>query len=137
MTRKRILAVLVSDGSRGFTKLRSLLKALGVEIWSTYACAEAARLVDQTRPELIFTATELIDGTWSKNVELAENAPVQTNAIVVGRSHDIGLYLSAMDRGAFDFIIPPFEWNALNHVVRVAAGNARRQRETQDKRAAA
>lgn len=94
-------------------------------------------MVDQTRPELIFTATELIDGTWSKNVELAENTPVQTNAIVVGRNIDIGLYLSALNRGAFDFIIPPFEWNTLNHVLRVAGGNARRQRKIQDKKAAA
>ncbi|HET7212154.1 MAG TPA: hypothetical protein VFL79_01080 [Terriglobia bacterium] len=114
-----------------------MLKTLRLEIWTTHTCAEAARLVDQTRPELIFTATDLIDGTWCKNVELAGNAPVQTNAIVVGRNNDMGLYLSAMDRGAFDFIIPPFEWNTLNHVVRVAGGNARRQRKIQEKRAAA
>ena len=117
--------------------LRSLLKILEVEVWTTHTCAEAARLVEQTQPELVFTAVKLPDGTWNENVAVAENAPVPTNAIVVGSDEDIGLYLSIMDRGAFDFILPPFEENALSHVVQAAAGEARRQREIQATQAVA
>ena len=70
-------------------------------------------------------------------MNLAEKASVPTNVIVVGRYKDIDLYLSTMDCGAFDFILPPFEADPIAHVVRAAAENVRRRREERAMRAAA
>lgn len=107
-----------------------MLKSQGIEIWTSYTCEEAVRLLDQTHPELIFTATELSDGTWREIVSLTERASVPINVIVVGKHKDTRLCLSTMEYGAFDFILPPFEADVLNHVVRVAADDARRRRES-------
>lgn len=46
---------------------------------------------------------------------------------VVGKNKDTRLYLSTMKYGAFDFVLPPFEPEALTHVVRAAAENTRRR----------
>jgi DNA-binding NtrC family response regulator len=137
MAQKKLFALLASDGADSFEELKIQLKSQGIEAWSAETCEEIARLLDQTHPELIFTATKLRDGTWSDIVALAEEASVATNVIVVGRGKDIGLYLSTMDYGAFDFVLPPFEAESIAHVVRVAAENVHRRREEQAIRAVA
>jgi FixJ family two-component response regulator len=57
----------------------------------------------------------------------ASNVPL--NVIVVGAFPDTHSYLSAMERGAFDFVTPPFEREPLSFVVRSAELDARRRRE--------
>lgn len=137
MTEKKLFTLLVSDEDNSIESLAAVLTSRGVGVWNSRTCAEAARLVDQTHPELIFTTTLHDDGTWRNIVMLAENAPVPTNVIVVGKSDDYRLYIAAMDYGAFDFIVPPFESEPIGHVVRVAAENVRRRRESQAIKAAA
>ncbi len=131
MAQRKLFALLVSDGDESFESLREVLKSSGTEVWNARTCAEAARLLDQTHPHLIFTATQHGDGTWRDIITLAEKASVATNVIVVGESKDIRLYIAAMEPGAFDFILPPFESEPVGHVIRVAAEDVRRRREAQ------
>lgn len=137
MGQKKLFALLVSDGDGSLKDLKNLLKSLGIEAWSAKTCEEVARLMDQTHPELIFTGQRVFDGTWNDIVDLTEKASVPTNVIVVGRYKDTELYLSTMDYGAFDFILPPFDSAPIAHVARVAAENVRRRREQQAMRAVA
>jgi DNA-binding NtrC family response regulator len=131
MVQRKLFVLLVSDGDESFESLRALLKSQGIEVWSSRTLAEAARLVDETHPELVFTATQHADGTWRDVIIMAEKATEATNVIVVGKYNDIGLYLATMDYGAFDFILPPFEPEPIRHVVRVAAEAVRRRREVE------
>lgn len=137
MSHKKVFALLVSAGDESFESLRTLLKAQGVEVWVSQSCKEAARLLEQTHPELIFTTTQLIDGTWCDMVIMAENASAPANVIVAGRFKDHRLHVAAIDYGAFDFILPPFESESVGQVVRVAAEDVRRRREAQALRAVA
>ena len=82
-------------------------------------------------PELVFTSTELPDGTWADVVRLAERAPIPVNVIVVSRLADIRTYVEVLQSGAFDFIAPPFEPTALAHVVSCAVGNVAMRRSMQ------
>lgn len=137
MIQRKLFALLVSDSSDCLEGLATLLKTQGIEVWKTRTCAEAARLLDQTHPDLTFTAPLHEDGTWRDIIKLAEKASVASNVIVVGRSDDYRLYVAAMDYGAFDFIIPPFESEPVAHVIRVAAESVRRRRDNQAAQAAA
>lgn len=137
MIQKKVFALLVSEEDESSKTLKNLLKNHGIEIWTARTCEEAARLMDQTHPELVFTSTMLCDGTWSDVVRLAEKTLVPMNVIVVGRCKDTQLYLSTLDFGAFDFILPPFEAVPIAFVARVAAENARRRREEQTRKAVA
>lgn len=131
MLQRKPFALLVSDGDESFESLKALLKSGGMEVWNSRTRGEATRLLDQTHPELIFTATHLIDGSWMDIVNVADKAPVATNVIVVGRCKDVQLYLATIDQGAFDFVLPPFEVDPISHVVRVASEDVRRRREAQ------
>lgn len=131
MAHEKFFTLLVSNADESFEDLKVLLERAGLDVRSSGRCDEAAQVLDQTKPALIFTSTRLPDGTWSDVVRLAKKAPAFANVIVVGKYMDTQLYLSTMDGGAFDFVLPPFEADPIGHVVRVAAENARRRREEQ------
>lgn len=137
MGQKGRFALLVQDPNKPLDSLKVVLKDQLVETWSAETCEEVARLLDQTQPELVITQTMLPDGSWVDIVGLAEKAAAPTNVIVVGSHPDIGPYISAMEGGAFDFILPPFETEALRHVLRVAVDNVRHRREAQSSLAVA
>jgi FixJ family two-component response regulator len=61
------------------------------------------------------------------NTADAENVPL--SVIVVGAFPDTRHYVSAMERGAFDFVAPPFEQEPLSFVIRSAALDTYRRRE--------
>ena len=131
MARNGVFALLVHDRPSPLESLKTDLKNLAVKTWSARSLDEAAKLLDQTHPELVFTDTQLADGTWSEVVSLAERVGAPANVIVVGSQVDIRVYVSAMESGAFDFIVPPLEPGSLAHVVGVAIDNVRRRREAE------
>ena len=131
MARNGVFALLVHDRPSPLESLKTDLKNLSVKTWSARSLDEAAKLLDQTHPELIFTDTQLADGTWSEVVSLVEGAGAPANVIVVGSHGDIRVYVSAMESGAFDFIVPPLEPESLLHIVGVAIDNVRRRREAE------
>ena len=131
MARNGVFALLVHDRPSPLESLKTDLNNLSVKTWSAKSVDEAAKLLDQTHPELVFTDTQLADGTWSDVVSLAERVGAPANVIVVGSQVDIRVYISAMESGAFDFIVPPLEPGSLAHVVGVAIDNVRRRREAE------
>jgi FixJ family two-component response regulator len=72
----------------------------------------------------VFTDVQLADGNWADVLTLASNATAPVNVIVVAHFIDMKFYIQAIERGAFDFIVPPFARLELQHVVRIAAENA-------------
>ncbi len=110
--------------------LRHELQALGVAIYPAGSCQEAAQLTATANPpELILTDLRLSDGTWEDVVRLAANAAVPVNVVVVSRLVDVRLYVDTLEKGAFDFITPPFEALELSHVLRSAAANVAARRD--------
>ena len=130
-------ALLVHDRPAPLESLKSALKQLSIQTYSVQSCEEAKRLLPQTQPHVVFTDTALPDGSWTDVVDMAENANSPVNVIVVGANKDIKLYISALERGAFDFVLPPFELQALDFVVQSAGDNAKQRRHAQARSAVA
>jgi len=126
-----LFALLIHDRPHPFEALKEALKALAVRTFSVRTCEELDRLISQTQPHLIFSDTSFTDGTWMDVVRSAEEAPVPVNVILVGANDNMKLYVSALERGAFDFILPPFERQGLEFVVTSAARDASRRRQFQ------
>ncbi len=105
--------------------LRSLVRALrGLPVQATRArsLAEAREALGEINPpHLVFTDTTFADGGWQDVVMLAARASGAAGVVVVGRVVDTRLYVDAIEAGAFDFIVPPFEAAAVEHVVNCAA----------------
>lgn len=130
-------ALLVHGNPSTFDSLKTTLKDLSVGTYTVESLAEAKHLIPRTHPHIVFTDTSLPDGSWSDVINLAEKAGSPVNVIVVGSNKDMNLYMSAIERGAFDFVLPPFEHDALDFAVRSAGENACHRRHVQARLAVA
>jgi len=106
------------------------LEEQSVDIFTARNCAETAlALLSNCPPHMVFTEIQLADGDWADVLALAGKASAPVNVIVVAPFVDIGFYVQAIERGAFDFIVPPLSDPELLHVVRIAAENALSRRQ--------
>ncbi len=126
---EHLFALLVHDHPEPFESLRRTLRDLSIETYSVATCKEAEDLITQCKPHIIFAESALGDGTWASVLNMAESADVPLSVIVVGALPNTRHYLSVMERGAFDYVTPPFEHEPLNYVVRSAALNTHRRRQ--------
>ncbi len=126
---EHIFALLVHDQPEPFESLKRTLKDLSVETYSVGTCKEAEDMIAHCKPQVVFAERAVADGSWVNISKMAEAADVPLSVIVVGTYPDTRLYLSVMERGAFDFVAPPFEHEPINFVIRSAALHAHRRRE--------
>jgi DNA-binding NtrC family response regulator len=123
--KETISALLVQARPYPLDALRLALEEQSIEIRTVRNCGEAALALWSDRPpHLVFTETQLSDGNWANILTLAAKACAPVNVIVVAPQVDVILYIQAVERGAFDFIVPPLSDPELLHVVRIAAENA-------------
>jgi two-component system response regulator PilR (NtrC family) len=121
---ERIKALLVHHNSETLATLKGALERQGMSIIHAESQAQAKRMLGGLSPApLVFTDTQLPDGTWADILALAEKAAQPVNVIVVARVVDTRFYVQAIEAGAFDFLAPPFNATDLAYVVRTAHDN--------------
>lgn len=122
--KEAVSALFVHFESEPFGALEKALEGQSVKVCHASSCREALRLLqDSNPPHVVFTDATLPDGTWADVVGRAASAAAPVNVIVVARLVDISLYVEVIQRGAFDFLVPPFAAPDLVHVIRCAVGN--------------
>jgi DNA-binding NtrC family response regulator len=128
---KQEILALVVHSEDASSAVKAALESESIEIHDVRTCKEVADwLQGGNPPHLVFTDTTLSDGTWADVVALAARAHDPVDVIVVSRQMDQKLYIEAIERGAYDFITPPFAVSDLEHVVRCAAWNVCGRRES-------
>lgn len=121
---ERITALLVHHNSETLAMLKGALERLGMHIIQAQSRAQAKRMLGGLSPApLVFTETQLPDGTWADILAVAEKAAQPVNVIVVARVVDTRFYVEAIETGAFDFLAPPFNTTDLAYVLRTALDN--------------
>jgi DNA-binding NtrC family response regulator len=131
--KESIKALLVQARHDPLDALRMALEEQSIDISTAKNCGEAAlALWSECPPHLVFTEIQLADGNWADVLTLAAKASAPVNVIVVAPFVDVSFYVQAIERGAFDFIVPPLSDPELLHVVHIAAENALRRRPKRD-----
>jgi DNA-binding NtrC family response regulator len=121
---EKTTALLVHQNSETLAKLKGALELQGMHILQAGSRAVAKRMLGGLNPApLVFTDTNLPDGTWADILTVAQNAKLPVNVIVVARLVDTRFYVEVIETGAFDFIAPPFNATDLAYVVRSALDN--------------
>jgi DNA-binding NtrC family response regulator len=119
--KKDILALMVfaePDRSKG---LKEELQLQSVRTCQVRTCTEAKEFITQeAKPDIIFSDTAVPDGTWADVLRMARKEHPQAEVVVVSRFPDTKLYLDVMERGGFDFMVPPFSRTEVAHVVESA-----------------
>ena len=121
---ERITGLLVHQNSETLATLKGALERQGMRIIHAQSRAQAQRMLGGLNPApLVFTDTQLPDGTWADVLALAQKAKLPVNVIVVARVVDTRFYVDVIETGAFDFLAPPFNATDLAYVVRSAMDN--------------
>jgi two-component system C4-dicarboxylate transport response regulator DctD len=130
MADKIKVALLQNNQSTCTPALQQELRAQSAVVRLAESCKDiSAMLTTPDPPDVILTDLTLSDGTWEDVVRIGQDAVVPVNVIVVSRHADTRLYVEVLEKGAFDFIIPPFETLQLSHVLRSAFWNVAKLRE--------
>ena len=128
---EKITALVVHQNSETLATLKGALERQGMHILHADSRAKAKRMLGGVNPApLVFTDTQLPDGTWADILAVAEKAKLPVNVIVVARVVDTRFYVEAIETGAFDFLAPPFNAIDLAYVVRSAMNNVTTRRST-------
>jgi DNA-binding NtrC family response regulator len=126
--KNRANALLVHDYEYPLSDLRPLLERLNFDTRRARSCAEANFvLAGSEPPAVVFTDTDLPDGSWTETVALASQTRSPVPVIVVSGAVDLSLYLDALESGAADFIVPPFRSGDISYVVQGAMMNGSRK----------
>ncbi len=124
-----IKAMVVRQSSETLASLKYALERQGMSILQADSRARAIQMLGRQNPApLVFTDTELPDGTWADILAEAERAAQPVIVIVVARVVDTRFYLEAIETGVFDFIAPAFVAPDLGYVVRGALDNVAARR---------
>ena len=118
---KQIPALLVYEREGPIRSLETNISSQGVRTVHGRNCSEVRELLrEPTPPDLILTDVFLPDGTWEDVLDSANAAPESVPVIVVSRVVEMALYLDVLQRGAYDFIVPPISFPDLAHIIRGA-----------------
>ena len=127
--RERISALLIHQRPSAFGGLHLMLESSGIQVNTAHTCGDALlRLWSESPPHLVFTEAQLLDGIWADVLSMTRKSRLPVNVIVVSRIADVNLYVQVLERGGFDFIVPPFEVSELEHIIRCATDNILAQR---------
>jgi DNA-binding NtrC family response regulator len=114
----RTPALLVYGHEGSLDAMKDLLNRQGVETSRVLDCTQAARVLrSKTPPVLVFTATNLQDGSWEDVVESASAACRPVPVIVVSKQEDVPLSLRVWEFGGTDCVAPPFSDHEVARVV--------------------
>jgi DNA-binding NtrC family response regulator len=109
--------LLVRDGAEYWSELRAALEAQSLRVCEARRFSEAAKcLAGPEPPQLVFTSVLLADGDWERVLVIGKQARVPV--IVVSTCLDARFCLDVLQEGAFDFIVPPFECEDVDYLVR-------------------
>lgn len=111
--------------------LRFALEAQSIK-WQHVKSGEDLRhtLNEIRHPRVIFTDVALPDGTCTDVLAITTKTRIPVNAVLVARLADTRLYVEAIEKGAFDFVVAPFSGQDLNHVLRCAVDGVVRRART-------
>lgn len=114
-------ALLVCSHEHSLNELKQLLARQGVETsWVSDGAQASQALLSPTPPVLVFTATELRDGSWEDVLQSAGRACAAVPVIIVSNHEDAPLALRVWESGGADCLCPPFTQVALERAVRRA-----------------
>lgn len=118
---EQINALLVHAPDETLYDLTQALRCLSIEVIHAQNCRQASLLFKRSGGiDLVFAGIALPDGNWADVLRLAKQSKRFLPVIVVSRMVDVGLYLDAIEKGAFDFVTPPFLTSDLAHIIRAA-----------------
>ena len=124
--------LIVDDESHVRAMLSATLERQGYESAQAGSIAEACELLDRQHFDLVLTDMVLRDGNGIALLERLRVDQPQTPLVMVTAIQDISVAISAMRKGAYDYLLKPFERDQLLSTTRRALEHRRTLKESQN-----
>lgn len=109
-----------SESVGDLTGIRLPLLHLGCEILRAESLAQLGHWIDSGSIDIVMTWLSEEDKSALALITCLDGTPNAPPVMVVGRALDMGLYLDAMQRGAFDCIGLPVDESELARIIAAA-----------------
>ncbi|MBL4604032.1 MAG: sigma-54-dependent Fis family transcriptional regulator [Emcibacteraceae bacterium] len=120
---KSVDILLIEDSFSLALTYMEYLKPTGHEVYHCSSGAEVLSMLKNVTPSLILLDLKLPDMSGMEILDFINENNISTNVIVITAHGSIEVAVEAMQKGAFDFILKPFNAGRLTTTVRNALDN--------------
>ncbi len=111
-------ALLIHDNTEPLEPLKAALQDMASDTFNVHSPDLVKVLRAGAQPQVILVDTGLPEEAWAGVFTLMESGDVPLNVIVMGTRNNLERYLTAMGRGSFNLVVPPFVLESLGYVIR-------------------
>jgi len=126
--------LVVDDEAKVRSMLGHILEHQGYEVYLASSDHDELEALDYYTFDLILTDVVLHNGSGIELLEQLRTQQPQLPVVLVTAVHDIGVVIDAMRRGAYDYLLKPFEAEHLLSTVQRALEHRHAQQESQSYR---
>ncbi len=101
------------------------LEACGADVLVAGSCTEARRILGQKLSvQVIVADSNLPDGNWRGVIADAAQSRSNAQVIVCSRLGDHQFWIDALEGGAYDVLVEPYEMEEIRRILNSAAGKS-------------
>lgn len=120
-TQPKIKAILIMARERRLGLLE-VLESCDIDVLPVRDCSEARRILEtQPKVQVALTDTQLPDGDWRGVLEMVDQRHANVEVVVCADRSDHRLWVDALERGAYDLLVEPYEREEVQRIVEGAA----------------
>lgn len=123
--------LIVDDDASSLRSLEDLLTQEGYRVLTAGSGAEALRLLDETRPDLVLTDLRMREIDGMRVLEAMRNKYKEIPVILMTAFTSMETAIEAIQQGAYDYLSKPFKIDHLRRLVSRALEQVRLRKENQ------
>jgi len=132
--RSKITALVVMPCERRGKLLEKLDTAGGIDLLTASNCKEACAVLGSHRAiHVVITDRQLPDGDWRRLVMEAARSCPRAQAIICSRQVDYNFWIDALEGGAYDVFVEPYQADEIRRILESAADTCEMRSRTPGK----
>jgi two-component system NtrC family response regulator len=117
---ERVHVLVISPFDNDHHRLREIFSHSNWIVYGSRNRREAAELLGRHPISVVITEAELPDGTWKDLLDELRSMPHAPLLTLTSRQATDHLWVEALNRGAFDLLMKPFNFDEVTRVVALA-----------------
>jgi DNA-binding NtrC family response regulator len=127
--RPRIQCVFLTMSDSEFRGAAQIVKGARVSLYHAATLEQAEFQLSRTKAGVLLTELKLPDGDWEDALEMLANWFPRVRLVLAAANADENLWLTALERGAFDLVTKPFHATELRRALEKADAYFRASRQ--------
>lgn len=120
----KITVMLIMSRERRLPLLEAM-ESGGIDVLPVCDCNEARRMLEtQPQVQVVLTDRALPDGDWRGVLEIVSQGRAKLEVVVCSRLGDHKLWIDALEQGAYDVLVEPYQYEEIQRIVEAAAARS-------------